>query len=194
MDKPIIFTNLDGLLIEHEAFIEPHKTWFDRVIEKTGDKSLENWKGREDYFKGVNIAMEKIMPNTTSEQRTFQARKWYQEDVINYIRDNPNVIIQRNVKKIKSLKQKYKLILITTNARDYINKIIQSSNLQNIYDKIIASQTEKEPDKEDLIRKAIKEFGKPLYYLTGKEDSKIIEILSKLEIKIILEKDIGKII
>jgi len=74
MEKLIIATNIDGLLLEHETFIEPHKYWFDRAIQKTGDNSLENWKGKEDYFKGVNIAMEKLMPKATAEQRTLQAR------------------------------------------------------------------------------------------------------------------------
>jgi len=77
MEKPIIVTNIDGLLLEHETFIEPHKAWFDRAIEKTGDNSLEEWKGHKEYFKGVNKAMEKIMPDAPLEKRTAQARKWY---------------------------------------------------------------------------------------------------------------------
>jgi len=193
MEKPLIFTNLDGLLIKHEAFIEPHKAWFDRAIKKTGDKSLENWKGKEDYFKGVNIAMEKIMPKASSEQRIFQARKWYQEDVVNYIRENPDVTIQKNVRKIRSLKQKYKLILITTNTKDYIDKILQVSGLQDIYDIIIASKTEEEPDKKNLITETIKKYGKSRYYLTGKEDLKVVEQFKKLGVKVIHEEDITKL-
>ena len=55
MEKPILATNLDGFLIKHEAFVEPHKAWFDRAIKKTGDTSLEEWKGSKEYFKGVKI-------------------------------------------------------------------------------------------------------------------------------------------
>jgi hypothetical protein len=75
MGKPILATNIDGLLIRHEAFIEPHKAWFDRAIKKTGDKSLGEWKGRTDYFLGVDKAMEKLMPKASKEERTEQARK-----------------------------------------------------------------------------------------------------------------------
>jgi phosphoglycolate phosphatase-like HAD superfamily hydrolase len=190
MEKPIIFTNLDGLLIKHEAFIKPHKAWFHRAIKKTGDKSLRNWIGKPDYFKGVNIAMEKIMPNSSQEKKTLQARKWYQKDIIEYIRKNPKVIIKKNVKILKNLREKYKLILVTTNTKKYINKIIKVSKLQNIYDVIIASKTEKEPNKKDLIKEAIKNHGKPKYYITGKENYETINYLKKLKIKVITEKEI----
>ena len=188
MEKPIIVTNLDGLLIEHEAFIEPHKAWFDRAIKKTGDSSLENWKGKENYFKGVNIAMEKIMPDATSEQRTAQARKWYQKDVVKYIQAYPEVIKKDNVKKLKNLKSKYKLILITTNTQDYINKILEVSNLQEIYEEIIASKTEKEPSKEELINELTKNYGKPKYYITGNPDDKTISKFKELGTEIINEE------
>ena len=71
MGKQIIATNIDGLLIEHEAFIEPHKDWFKRAIEKTGDSSLEKWIGKENYFLGVNEAMEKIMPKASATSMLF---------------------------------------------------------------------------------------------------------------------------
>lgn len=86
MEKPILTTNIDGLLLEHDIFFEPHKDWFKRAIEKTRDNSLEKWIGKEDYFLGVNEAMKKIMPDSSKEEQTAQARKWYQKDVINYIK------------------------------------------------------------------------------------------------------------
>ena len=194
MEKPIIATNLNGLLIEHKAFIEPHKDWFDRAIEKTGDISLANWKGKEDYFKGVNLAMEKIMPDATQEQRTEQARKWYQEDVIKYIQENPQVIKKDVVEKLRNLKEKFELILLTTNTLDHINKILEVSKLQGIYNKIIASKTEKEPNKKELITELINKYGIPKYYITGKQDSETIKKFKELGTNIITEKEIDKII
>lgn len=75
MEKEVLATNIDGLLVKHEVFVEPHRAWFDRAIKLTGDKSLEKWKGREDYFKGVDIAMKKISPNASEKERTAKARK-----------------------------------------------------------------------------------------------------------------------
>lgn len=84
MHKPILATNIDGLLLEHEVFYEPHRDWFNRAIEKTGDKSLEKWIGKKPYFPGVNKAMKQLMPNSSKEEQTKKAREWYQEDVIRY--------------------------------------------------------------------------------------------------------------
>ena len=193
MEKPIIATNIDGLLIEHSAFTEPHRKWFERAIKKTGDESLRRWIGADPYFPGVDIAMEKIMPDATPEQRTAQARTWYQEDVVKYLKEHPETIKKDLAEKLKSLKEKYKLILLTTNTRDYINKIIEVSHLHGIYDDIIASDKEKEPDREELIKELIEQYGKPKYYITGKEDSKTIVRFENLGTEIITKENIAEI-
>ncbi|MFH1613245.1 MAG: HAD hydrolase-like protein [bacterium] len=185
MEKPILATNIDGLLLEHEVFIEPHKAWFKRAIEKTRDNSLEKWIGKENYFPGVIEAMKKIMPNASKEQQTRQARKWYQEDVMQYIKNNPKKIKKEIAEKLKSLKEKYQLILITTNSQNYINEILKVSNLEGIYNKIIASKIKKEPSKEELLNELIKKYGKPKYYLTGKPDEKITDKFKELGTKVL---------
>lgn len=193
MEKPILATNIDGLLIEHEAFIEPHKAWFERAIKKTKDNSLRKWIGREDYFIGVNEAMEKILPNTSKEERTKTAREWYQKDVVSYIKSHQKVIKKDIAKKLVSLKENYRLILITSNTKDYIDKIIKNSGLQGIYDSIIASKTKEEPEKEKLIEELISKYGKPAYYLTGKPEDKINTKFKELEIKVISVKELSQL-
>jgi phosphoglycolate phosphatase-like HAD superfamily hydrolase len=188
MEKRILVTNIDSLLIEHEAFIEPHKDWFERAIKKTKDNSLRKWIGREDYFLGVNEAMEKILPHSSKEERTKTARRWYQQDVVKYITSHPEVVKKDIANKLISLKERYKLILLTTNTTDYINKILRASKLDKIYDNIIASKTEEEPNKEKLVNELIEKYGKPEYYLTGKLEDSINKYLEKLEIKVITKK------
>lgn len=193
MEKPIIATNIDELLIEHSAFYDPHEKWFERAIEKTGDESLRKWIGADPYFPGVNAAMEKIMPDTTPEERTAQARTWYQQDVISHIIEHPEVIKKDVAEKLKALKGNYKLILLTTNTKDYIEKIIEISDLEGIYDDIIASVTEKEPDRQELIKELTEKYGKPKYYIAGKQDSKIIKRFEDLGTKIITKETIDEI-
>jgi len=188
MEKRILVTNIDSLLIEHEAFIEPHKDCFERAIKKTKDNSLRKWIGREDYFLGVNEAMEKILPHSSKEERTKTARRWYQQDVVKYITSHPEVVKKDIANKLISLKERYKLILLTTNTTDYINKILRASKLDKIYDNIIASKTEEEPNKEKLVNELIEKYGKPEYYLTGKLEDSINKYLEKLEIKVITKK------
>ena len=193
MIKPILATNIDDLLISHEAFFEPHKTWFDRAIKKTKDKSLEKWKGKENYFPGVHLAMEKLMPKATQEQRTIQARMWYQEDVIRYIKDHPQTVNSSVAIKLRKLKIKYKLALITTNSQNYIGDILEAAELDDIYDLILGSLTHEEPNKTELISRFIKLYGIPKYYLSGKKEEKIIELLKEKGVKIIGVKDLDKI-
>lgn len=193
MEKPIIATNIDGLLIEHEAFVEPHKAWFERAIKKTKDNSLRKWIGEINYFPGVNEAMEKILPDASKEERTKTAREWYQKDVIKYIKSHPEVVKQDIANKLISLKEKYRLILVTTNTTGYINKILKVSRLEKIYDGIIASRTEEEPNKDILIEELINKYGKPKYYVTGKLKEDINKSFEELEIKVILIKELNRL-
>jgi phosphoglycolate phosphatase-like HAD superfamily hydrolase len=193
MEKPILATNIDGLLIEHKAFVEPHKDWFERAIKKTKDNSLRKWIGADPYWPGVDEAMEKILPNASKEERTKTAREWYQEDVIKYIKYHSEVVKKDIAEKLLSIKDKYRLILLTTNTKDYIYQILKVSKLEKIYDNIIASDTEKEPKKEELLNRLIKKYGKPKYYLTGKLEDSINNSFKKLDIKVISEKEINQI-
>ncbi|MBU1855159.1 MAG: HAD hydrolase-like protein, partial [Nanoarchaeota archaeon] len=147
MEKPLLATNIDGFLIDHSAFIEPHRIWFDRIILLTKDEGFNKWKGHPNYFQGVNESMEKIMPDASKEERTKKARDWYQEDVAHYIQIHPEVVNQKLAKVLKRLKEKFTLALITTNTEEHINKILKASNLYGIYDIIHASSSEEEPDK-----------------------------------------------
>jgi len=193
MEKPILATSVDNILIDSLAFTEPHKEWFDRVIKKTGDISLKKWKGKENYFIGVNKAMEKIMPNASKEKRTKQARTWYQKDVMEYIKTHPETIRKQIVKKLEKKKEKYILALITTNTSKYINKILKVSNLQNIYEIIYASSSKKEPKKLELINAFIKKYGKPEYYLTKIQEPRLVKKIKNLGIKIIGVNELDKI-
>lgn len=191
--KLILATNIDGLLIDPSAFVEPHRVWFDRAILLTKNNSLGKWKGHPKYFDGVNEAMEKILPKATKEERTAQARKWYQEDVIYHISIHPEVVKKEIADKILSVKNKYKIILLTTNTKDYIYEILKVSKLEKIYDNIIASNTEEEPDKGKLLDKLIKKYGKPKYYLTGKLEDDINNNIRRMNIKVITTKDLNNI-
>jgi len=168
MEKPILATNIDGFLVNHSAFIEPHRIWFDRAILLTKDESLKKWKGHSNYFIGVNEAMKKIMPDSSKEEQTAQARKWYQEDVIHYLEIHPETINRKLADSLKKLKKKFKLALITTNTKEYISQILKAANLTGIYDIIHASSSEEEPDKQRLFNEFKKKYGEPKYYIASR--------------------------
>jgi len=178
-DKPILATNIDGFLIDHSAFIEPHKIWFDRAILLTKDDSLSEWKGHKDYFKGVNIAMEKILPNASKEQRTSKARTWYQEDVIHYIKIHPEMVNYQMAETLKKLKEKFTLALITTNTKEYIQEILKTAHLEDIYDLIHASSSEEEPDKAKIFEEFKTKYKEPKYYVASRS-KETFEACSKI--------------
>ncbi len=168
MEKPILATNIDGFLIDHSAFIEPHKIWFDRIILLTKNKSFEKWKGHPQYFTGVNEAMKRIMPNASKEERTRKAREWYQEDVIYYIKLHPEMVNRKLVELLKRLKNKFTLALITTNTKEYISQILKAANLEKIYDIVYASFSEEEPSKQKVFSEFKKRYGQPMYYIASR--------------------------
>ena len=134
----------------------------------TKNDDLKKWKGHPEYFKGVNEAMEKIMPDASKEQRTKQAREWYQEDIIHYIKIHPEVVNNVLVEALKKLKEKFKLALITTNTKEYINQILEAANLQDIYDIIYASSSEEEPNKAKIAQEFKEKYGQPKYYIASR--------------------------
>ena len=178
MAKEILATNIDGFLIKHAAFIEPHVAWFDRAIKLTRDTSLEGWKHKKDYFLGVDKAMEQIMPEASEEERTSQARKWYQEDVVSYIKQHPEVVYRKVAELMKKLKSRFRLALVTTNTNEYIYQIIEAAGLTGIYDIVYAVPSSEKPDKAALFRNFTREHGKPKYYIAARSKEAFEECLS----------------
>jgi FMN phosphatase YigB (HAD superfamily) len=177
MQKPILATNLDGFLINHSAFIEPHKIWFDRAILLTKDNSLKNWKNKKDYFKGVNQAMKKIMPNASKKEQTEKAREWYQEDVVYYISIHPEVVNKKIISSLKKLKEKFRLALITTNTKEYIEKILKVAKLEGIYDIVYANSLKEEPSKQKIFQEFKNKYGNPKYYIASRSKEAFEECL-----------------
>lgn len=177
MQKPILATNLDGFLIDHSAFIEPHRIWFDRAILLTKDNSLKEWKGHPQYFKGVNIAMEKIMPDFSKEEQTKKAREWYQEDVAHYISIHPEVINKKLIETLNKLKEKFRLALITTNTKEHIKQILKVANLTDIYEIVHASSSKDEPNKQNVFQEFKEKYGEPKYYIASRSKEAFEECL-----------------
>ena len=177
MEKPILATNIDGFLIKHEAFIEPHKAWFDRAVKLTGDKSLEQWKNRKDYFKGVDIAMAKIMPQSTEKERTIQARNWYQQDVVTYIKTHQETIYKKAVEILKISKSKFTLALVTVNTNEYIKQILEAAGISDLYDIVYAIPSSEKPDKATLFKNFVERYGEPKYYIAARSKEAFEECL-----------------
>jgi len=146
--KPIIATNLTGLFIKTAPWKQAHKLWFEKVMRETGDKFLKKWANRADYFKGVDIAMKELMPNSTDKQRTKKAREIYMESVLAHVRKNKNKVVNKKVINFfGKLKSKYRLALVTTNTKSFVDKITRTAGIRNLFDIIESSKPAEKDDK-----------------------------------------------
>lgn len=166
--KPIIAVNLTGLFIKTAPWKNAHKLWFDRVIKETGNKALRKWVNRVDYFKGVDIAMKELMPKSTDKQRTRKAREIYMDSVLAYaIKNKDKVMNKKAIIFFKKLKSRYRLALVTTNTKSFVNKIIRTAGIKNLFDIVECSKPTEKDDKIAVFKRFIKKHGKPLLYVAG---------------------------
>ncbi len=166
--KQIIATTLSGLFIKSTPWKEAHKIWFERMVEETGDESFRQWIGKADYFEGVNLAMAKLMPDASKDERTREARKRFMQSVIDFVKDNKDELINTDIiEYFKSLKDRFMIALITTNVKDFIDKLLSAAGLDDFFDIVEASNLEEEDDKVSVFERFISKYGKPVVYFGG---------------------------
>jgi len=166
--KKIIATTLSGLFIKTAPWKEAHRLWFERIVEQTGDESFRQWVAKTDYFDGVNLAMARIMPDASKEERVREARRMFMQQVLGYIKENRESVVNRDVAEFfRGIRQKYALALVTTNTRDFIDEILSAAGLSDFFDIIEASPSSEEDDKVAVFERFVEKNGKPAVYFGG---------------------------
>lgn len=165
--KAIIATTIRGLYIKSYPWKNAHVLWFKNVSKKLKDPSLNEWAPREDYFKGVDIAMKRLYPKLSDKERTVKARELFFDSVLQYIKENPDVKNKEVIDYFKSLKNKYNLAIITTNTDDFTKKVLKLIGLNNIFEIIETSETYEKDDKILVFKRFVKKYGKPKLYIGG---------------------------
>lgn len=181
MEKPIISTTLSGLFIKSGPWENAHLVWYDereKELEKKGlDTSIiKEWRRllqenpkeeKKRYFEFVDGVMKKLYPKLSEEERTKKARESYFKATIKYIEKNPNAVNKEVIRYFESIKNKYRLGLITTNTKSALERILKVANLKNLFDLIEMSKLEEKDIKEAVFDRFIKKHGKPLVYIGG---------------------------
>ncbi|MFA4953493.1 MAG: HAD hydrolase-like protein [Candidatus Pacearchaeota archaeon] len=172
MEKPIIATTLSGLFIKQEPWDKAHILWYEKAAKRLKDESVKEWAGKPDYFNGVDEVMQRLYPNLSEDERTSKARKMFFDSVLVYIKKHPKVKNEQIIKYFKSLKKEYQLVLITTNTKSALEKILSVTNLEDLFDIIETSKPEEKDDKRIVFDKFVRKYGKPILYIGGnKKDS-----------------------
>ncbi|MFA6088426.1 MAG: HAD hydrolase-like protein [Candidatus Woesearchaeota archaeon] len=167
-DKPIIATTLSGLFVKSSPWKKAHKLWFDFVAHELNDESIKEWMHRKDYFKGVDIAMKKLYPKKSNDERTKIARTLYFNCVFSYIRFNKDKLINKDViSYFLSIKKKYRIALVSTNSSEHIKELLSIIDISDFFDIIECSKPEEKDDKIKVFSRFLKKYKKPAIYIGG---------------------------
>ncbi|MBI2124906.1 HAD hydrolase-like protein [Candidatus Pacearchaeota archaeon] len=141
--------------------------WYKKAAEKLNDDSVNKWANRTDYFKGVDEVMKRIYPKLSDDKRTVKARETFFDSVCDYVRKHPEVRNNDIINYFNSLKNNYRIALITTNIKSALERILLSAGLTDFFDIIEASMPDEKDDKRAVFERFIKKYGKPLVYIGG---------------------------
>jgi phosphoglycolate phosphatase-like HAD superfamily hydrolase len=169
--KPIIATTFSGLFLSSEPWKNAHVQWFENAAKELNDDSVKEWAGRKNYFQGVDEVMERRFPDLSNGERTAKARELFFDAICNYISSKPNLLNEDIINYFFSLKEKYRLALITTNPKEAIEKILKHTKLANLFDIIEVSLITEKDDKTKVFDRFIEKNGLPELYIGSSEDA-----------------------
>jgi phosphoglycolate phosphatase-like HAD superfamily hydrolase len=165
--KPIIATTLSGLLLKNEPWQKAHILWLETASKQLKDPSIMDWANKPNYFDCVDGIMARLYPKLDEKQRVLKAREIFFDSVVEYVKQNPKVRNERIIKYLTSLKEKYRLALITTNTSSALEKILGASKLVGFFDIKETSLPSEKDDKRAVFQRFISQYGKPLIYIGG---------------------------
>lgn len=170
-NKEIIAIDLDGALLKSRPFDEAHKKWFYLMSILLKDDSINKYASLENYFDKVHEVMKRYLGNVEYETRIIFARNLYAMVTIAEVKEED--LIYEFAEYIRSIKNKYRLTLITTAPESSVEPILKKTKCLDIFYTIYKSPVNKHPNKKELFEEFIKRYGKPIFYI-GNGDKDII--------------------
>ena len=187
MEKPILATTIKDVIINGNSWDEAHYEWYDEREKELEEKGLstepiDKWRKllkenpeeeKKTYFRYVNDVMEFLYPTLFQEERTRIARESYFDSVLKFIEKNKDRINEDFLEYLESLKNKYRIAIITTNTWSALEKILKVSNInKDLFDLIEVSKPEEKDDKIIVFDRFIKKHGKPKFYIGSNEKTR----------------------
>ena len=201
--KPIIATSISGLFIKNDPWKKAHLLWFNErekelIMQKKDTSIIKKWKieykknqskESKNYFNYVDKIMIELYPEMSDKERTTKARDLFFKSVLTYIELYPEVMNNEIIRYFYSIKNKYRIALITTNSQSSIHQILSITKLINLFDIIESSLPEEKDNKNLVFNRFIKKYNKPLLYIGGDnissfeycKNKKISAVYSNLE-------------
>jgi phosphoglycolate phosphatase-like HAD superfamily hydrolase len=169
--KPIIAFDMDGTLLKKSIADTAHSEWFRVIGAFLKDDSIVQLADKKDNSADVLGVMEKLtgLDKIEGLDRSIMiryARSLYQMIYLAELKkQGQEALVKDILDLLVDLKGKCMLALITTEPEDVVLPALSILKIKNIFDYVYRSPADKEPFKADLIRKFIKEVGKPALYI-----------------------------
>ena len=190
--KKIIAFDLDGTIISSEASVKAHKAWFRIMGVLLGDDSVADLGGNDDYFPDVMNVMERV--TGLNRKDGFEkgvmvkyARNLYQMLFLAELKEEgKDAFVSDMIDMIIELKKNCRIALITTSPEGMVLPALEIGGIKNLFDYVYRSPLDKEPSKLDMLKKFVKEIGKPALYVGN--EKKDAEACKELGVKFALAK------
>ena len=190
MKQKIIAFEFDGIFIRSEARNAANKRWLKVMADLLKDPAILKGDYEKNKFSKFFRIMQKYLkldPKDAKERAilTKAVNGLYQILLLSEVTKlKEKLTIKETLDLAKKLKFAYKLALITATPEWALNLILKKLKIDKLFNYIYKVPTEKEPNKDEVIKKFVSDHGKPCC-LVGKE-LRTLEICEKLEIPFIL--------
>lgn len=161
--KPIIAVDFDGALLRSRPFDEAHKRWFYVMSILLKDKSINEYAGLENYFEKVHEVMKRYLGDVDQETRVVFARNLF--SMVTVAEADKKDLVADFAQYLRKIKLKYRLALITTAPETSVEPILEKVGCADLLDILYKSPVKKHPNKKELFKEFLKEYGKPAFYI-----------------------------
>lgn len=176
----ILAIDLGGALVRSRPFKIAHVRWFEFFSKLTG-KDFTHYADKENYFEGVHEVMKEYLGDIDEKLKVMFAREVYSMMVLSEFKDND--LVKGFSDYLRSIKEKYKLALVTTAPEEVVDAILERLGVADLFNIVYKSPMQEEPDKKKMLQKFISKYGKPEFYIG--DGDKHIEICKEFGIKTI---------
>lgn len=161
--KPIIAVDFDGALLQSRPFRKAHKKWFYVMSVLLKDRSIKQYAILDNYFDKIHKVMKLYMGDVDHKTRVKFARNLFSMATIAEVTKDD--LVKDFADYLRGLKRKFRLALITSAPESSVEPILHKVGCSDLFDIIYKSPMERHPDKKELFKDFIREYGKPAYYI-----------------------------
>ncbi|MBW2967712.1 HAD hydrolase-like protein [Candidatus Woesearchaeota archaeon] len=176
--KPILAFDLDGVILKSSVADSAYRSWFKVMGDLLDDDSVRNTPIMDDFFPEVYKVMERLTGLRQQDSfgknvMTTYARNLYQMLYLIEIRKaGKAAFVSEMIDMIVDLKKDCRLALVTSSPEDMVLPALELAGIGKLFDFVYRSPLNKEPAKGEVMRRFVRDAGKPALYVGNmKEDA-----------------------